>query len=78
MLSFIMRLVFEFEKNHGYQPNLLYLSHEHLQRLRQELKRDTDIQTIAQKLGMEIIVTQDAVHPHVARIQIAEDIKAAS
>jgi hypothetical protein len=27
---------------------------------------------------MEMIVTQDAVHPHVARIPMAEDIQAAS
>lgn len=63
MLSFIMRLVFQFEHEHGCHPNLLYLSHDHLDRLRQEVSARVDLQTLSRQLGMEIVVTRDAVHP---------------
>lgn len=65
MLSFIYRLVREFEKEHGIHPNLLYLNPTHLQYLREQLARDTQLDDIVRLLGMEVMVSAEAIHPHV-------------
>jgi hypothetical protein len=65
MLSFIYRLIRNFEKEHGFTPNLLYLNQFHLEMLRTQLDRKIDGSDLAHLLDMEIIISQDAVHPHV-------------
>ncbi len=65
MLSFIYRLIRNFEKEHGFTPNLLYLNQFHLEMLRTQLDRKVDGSDLAQLLDMEIIISQDSVHPHV-------------
>lgn len=65
MLSFIYRLISNFEKEHGFTPNLLYLNQFHLEMLRTQLERKVDGAELAQLLDMEIIISQDSVHPHV-------------
>jgi hypothetical protein len=66
MLSFIYRLVRDFEKEHGLHPNLLYLNPVHLHTLQQQLDSHAQFDELVKMLGMEIVVTQEAVHPHVA------------
>ncbi len=66
MLSFVYRLVRNFEQEHGVHPNLLYLSTTHLQSLREQLDACEQIGDIVNLLGMEIIVTDETMHPHVA------------
>lgn len=66
MLSFIYRLVRDFEKEHGLRPNLLYLNPAHLHTLHEQIDSRGPFDDLSRLLGMEIIVTQEAVHPHVA------------
>lgn len=65
MLSFVYRLAREFEKEHGIRPNLLYLNPSHLQFLREQLNDEQQLDNIVKLLGMEIMVTNEAIHPHV-------------
>ncbi len=66
MLSFVYRLVRSFEQEHGVHPNLLYLSPAHLQSLREQLDACEQMDDIVSLLGMEVIVTDETIHPHVA------------
>ncbi|GMR09065.1 MAG: hypothetical protein BMS9Abin26_2077 [Gammaproteobacteria bacterium] len=77
MISFINRLVFDFENSHGCRPNTLYLNCEHLDRLQDDFEAGTDIQAIARLLEMEIIISREAVHPHVVRVSTVNDIQQA-
>jgi hypothetical protein len=70
MLSFIYRLVRSFEKEHDIQPNLLYLNEAHLSALREQMGSPRRLDAIVTMLGMEIIITQEAIHPHVAWVQL--------
>ena len=65
MLSFIYRLSRDFEKEHGIHPNLLYLNPTHLQFLREQLDNEEQLDNIVKLLGMEIMVTNEVIHPHV-------------
>ena len=64
MLSFIYRLVRDFEQEHGIHPNLLYLNSTHLRFLREQLD-EQQLDNIVKLLGMEIMVTNEVIHPHV-------------
>jgi len=66
MLSFIYRLVRHFEKEHGIRPNLLYLNPTHLNSLREQLNACHQLDEIVELLGMEIVITRETMHPHVA------------
>jgi hypothetical protein len=72
MLSFIYRLVNDFESTHDLRPNLLYLNEEHLQHLKDGFSKEYDLFRIMQTLGMEIIIDRGCVHPHVAWTRIAD------
>lgn len=76
MLSFIYRLVRDFEAEHDIHPNLLYLNPMHLNFLRDQLSPAEQPDEIIRRLGMEIIITQEATHPHVAWTQLAWQCKA--
>ena len=66
MLSFIYRVSQQFEREHGYSPNTLYLNYGHLECLKQQLQNPTDFCAVTELLGMELIVSQEAIHPSVA------------
>lgn len=68
MLSFIYRLVRDFELEQGVKPNVLYLSTMHFQRLRQDFVDPDDIEAIIKRLDMEIVIDNSALHPHVSRV----------
>lgn len=71
MLSFIYRLVRNFEKEHGVAPNLLSLNQAHLSALCEEMKTSLKLDELVGLLGLEIIISQEAIHPHVSWVQPA-------
>ena len=71
MLSYIVRLTTDFERDHGLRPNLLYLSQAHVQRLQDDFDPRFDLQTIMQMLRMEVLIDSTVAHPHVAWVQPA-------
>lgn len=66
MLSFIYQLVRSFELSHGFPPNLLYLNRTHLAALREQMDDIQDLDLLAERLGMDIVISNEALHPHVA------------
>jgi len=72
MLSFIYRLASDFEREHGYPPNVLYISQAHLSRLRHDFSNPADLTAINNFLEMELIMRNDALHPHVGWIHTAQ------
>lgn len=72
MLSFIYRLVTEFEKEHGIHPNLLYLNDKHADHLQQSFSSEFKLHSIMKFLDMELIIDKSIVHPHVAWTQTAQ------
>ena len=65
MLSFIYRLCKEFEKEMGYPPNVLLINQAHLESLRASFSEEVEFSDIRQKLGLEVLLRQDALHPSV-------------
>ena len=65
MLSFLYHLAHDFELSHGYQANLLYISQHHYDALRAELSEIDDLDKLTQFLGMDLVFSEEATHPHV-------------
>ena len=65
MLSFIYRIATEYEKSHGFQPNLLYLNQEHFDCLCGDLVEIKGLGNICRLLGMQIVLERELLHPHV-------------
>ena len=65
MLSFIYRLCKEFEKEMGYRPNVLFINKEHLESLKESFSEDLQYNDIRNKLGLEVLLREDALHPSV-------------
>lgn len=66
MLSYVFRLASDFHRNHGYWPNRLYLNSEHFQHWQDEVGDSDAFAELARRLGMDIVISGDALHPHVA------------
>jgi hypothetical protein len=66
MLSFIYRVSQQFEKEHGFSPNTLYMNYAHLECLKQQLENPNDFVAVTDLLGMELVIAQETVHPNVA------------
>ena len=66
MLSYILRLAFDFERQHGYWPNMLYLNTDQYRHWQQEFSESADFDEISRRLSMDIVISVDALHPHVA------------
>ena len=71
MLSFINRLVRDFELEHGIHPNLLYLNRFHAEHLKTSFNSEYSMSQILGILGMELIIENDITQPHVAWTQAA-------
>ena len=69
MLSYIYSVAKEFEIEHGYSPNCVYMNYAHLECLKQQLDDPNDFNSILVFLGMELILEQDANSPSVAWAQ---------
>jgi hypothetical protein len=76
MLSFILRLVSEFELEHGIHPNILYLNRFHAEHLKTAFETDYSMSQIMQLLDMELIIENDISHPHVAWTSIVQKASA--
>lgn len=72
MLSYIFRLIRDFEHEHGIQPNLLYLNQFHARHLHNSLESQLSYQSVCDLLQMELVIDQEIVHPHVAWTQAAQ------
>ena len=66
MLSYIYSVAKQFEHEHGFYPNLLYMNYAHLECLKQQLEDPNDFNSILVFLGMELILEQDTISPCVA------------
>lgn len=66
MLSFLYRLVRTFQREHGYQPNVVVMNATHYRLLQANLPEIGEHDELGRLLGMEIMLSADCVHPHVA------------
>jgi len=66
MLSYIYSVAKQFEQDHGYSPNLLYMNYAQLECLKNQLEDPNDFNSILVFMGMELILEQDTVAPNVA------------
>jgi len=78
MLSFIVGLCSTFRKQHGFAPNVLYVNQTHFNRLRDDLEGLHDYERIRDRLGMDIMVVDDVLHPRVGWITGATRLAKAS
>jgi len=74
MLSFIYRLIHDFENKHGIHPNLLYLNEYHVKHLMESVTEEFSLQTITELLQLELIINREVLHPHVVWTQTAQRI----
>jgi len=65
MLSFLYNLAHDFELSHGYRANLLYINSLHYAALRAELAEINNLDKLSQFLGMDLVISDEATHPHV-------------
>jgi hypothetical protein len=65
MLSFLYQLAHSFEIHHGYRANLLYICPKHFIALRQQLSEIHDLDKLTQFLGMDLVISDEAIQPHV-------------
>ncbi|OGI44493.1 MAG: hypothetical protein A2150_01035 [Candidatus Muproteobacteria bacterium RBG_16_64_11] len=73
MLSFIVSLVSTYENHHGERPNLVYMNEMHYGYLREELPGVRDHDDVTAILGVDIALSDEALHPHVARVKFGEN-----
>lgn len=66
MLSYLYQIARHFEQQHGYPPNILYLSSSHLFRLQNDLADIPQLSDLTLFLGMELVLSDDYTHPKVA------------
>ena len=74
MLSYIFRLVDHFQRQHGVEPNLLYLNELHMLELRKAFASGQTIPSITDFLRMELVISREITHPHVAWTQTEQRI----
>ena len=72
MISYIYRLIQQFQRQHGIHPNLLYLNEIHAQHLKQSFGEDFSHHSITDLLQMELIINKEITHPHVAWTHTAQ------
>ncbi len=65
MLGFIYKLAHDFEEEHGFRPNVLYLSQSHFAELRGQLTEIRNLGTMSKLLGMEIVLDSELTDPQV-------------
>ena len=71
MLNYFFRLIDHFQRQHGVQPNLLYLNELHISELRKALADGQSV-SITDFLRMELVISQEVSHPHVAWTQTGQ------
>jgi len=68
MLSFLYRLVRAFRQEHGYSPNVVIMNAQHYQRLLENVPEMQNYGSVSRFLMMEVILSEESVHPHVGWI----------
>lgn len=68
MLSFIYSLANDFEQMFGERANLLYINRFHFEHLRRSFADPDDLTAMMGLLGMTVMISEDAVNPHLARL----------
>lgn len=66
MLSFLFRLFRDFRADHGFHPNTLYINDFHYRKLRESVSSLTSDAELARFLAVDIMLSEEAIHPHVA------------
>ncbi len=66
MLDYIYRLMRDFEAEHGFSPNLLYLNQSHGDYVKLSFDETFSLQQIMEILGMEVVIDQEIIHPRVS------------
>lgn len=66
MLSFLFKLANNFEREHGYRANVLYLNQGHFQCLKESLAEIKGLDALNKFMGMEIVLMTDAGQPNLA------------
>jgi len=74
MISYLLRIIDEFRREHGHQPNLLYLNEFHFNHLKSGFDEEMNLSALCDMLRMELIVTREVIHPHVAWTQTADSL----
>lgn len=69
MLSYILGMAYQFEREHGAVPNLLYLNQEHMRQLWGELDVSV-LPQISKCLGMAVTVSPDVAHPQLIHFDL--------
>lgn len=65
MLSFLYRLIHDFQREHGFPPNVLNLNETHYRALRENLPQLGHEETEC-FLRLQIVLLTDALHPQVS------------
>ncbi len=66
MLAYIYRLIQDYQQQHGFLPNLLYLNKFHCEYLLAAFDDNYTLQDITNVLELELVIDQEIIHPHVA------------
>lgn len=73
MLSLIVTLVNDYKQSRGTKPNLVYMNEIHYQYLREEMPGIRGHEDVCAMLGLDIALSDHAVHPHVATVRLGEE-----
>jgi len=71
MLSFLYRLVRSYQQEHGYRPNAVVMSKTHFRLLQASLPEIKGYTGLSKLLGMDVVLSEDCIHPHVAWMPMA-------
>jgi hypothetical protein len=74
MISYILRIIDEFKREHGHQPNLLYLNDFHFNHLKSGFSEDFTLAVMCEAFQLELIVDREVIHPHVAWTHTADKL----
>ncbi len=69
MLSFVVTLISQYERQHGVRPNLLYMNEAHYLYLREELPGVRDHDDVAAMVGTDIALSDEALSPFVSTVR---------
>ena len=73
MLSFLYRLIRAFHQEHGYSPNTVVMNAQHYQRLLENVPEMQDYGSVSRFLMMDIILSEESIHPHVGWMAQAQN-----
>lgn len=74
MISYLLRLIDEFKREHGCQPTLLYLNEFHLNHLKAGFSEDFSLPMLCEMFEMELIVNREVIHPRLAWTPTADKL----